>query len=189
MTVRVPPVWTEEPALIKSISISVSALKAGTDLTAKTVSPRSSLLLILGSSSSRRHVHTSLNVFSFRRSDIDDCSSAPCQNRGICRDLVNAFYCDCTNGWKGKTCHSSKSGTRACVRLDIQQNWVFWFWDKMWVFICWHDWAVFTLYIIICTTNDTLCPKTLKWNEETVGYFIRTGSNACWLFFCSIDLV
>lgn len=23
-------------------------------------------------------------------------------------DLVNDFYCECANGWKGKTCHSRK---------------------------------------------------------------------------------
>uniref|UniRef100_A0A8C9SXT2 Delta-like protein n=1 Tax=Scleropages formosus TaxID=113540 RepID=A0A8C9SXT2_SCLFO len=40
-------------------------------------------------------------------SDINDCSVNPCQNEGSCRDLVNDFYCECTNGWKGKTCHSS----------------------------------------------------------------------------------
>ncbi len=39
MTVRAPPVWMEEPVLIKSVSISVSVLKAGTDLPARTVSP------------------------------------------------------------------------------------------------------------------------------------------------------
>lgn len=47
-------------------------------------------------------------MFCLCRSDIDDCGSAPCQNRGVCRDLVNDFYCECNNGWKGKTCHSSK---------------------------------------------------------------------------------
>uniref|UniRef100_A0AAQ5ZD77 Delta-like protein n=1 Tax=Amphiprion ocellaris TaxID=80972 RepID=A0AAQ5ZD77_AMPOC len=40
--------------------------------------------------------------------NIDDCSSSPCQNRGVCRDLVSDYYCECSNGWKGKTCHSSK---------------------------------------------------------------------------------
>lgn len=40
--------------------------------------------------------------------DIDDCSTNPCHDRGVCRDLVNDFYCECKNGWKGKTCHSRK---------------------------------------------------------------------------------
>ncbi|CAG5946586.1 unnamed protein product [Menidia menidia] len=48
--------------------------------------------------------------------DIDDCSSAPCQNRGICRDLISDFYCECNNGWKGKTCSSrdSQCDERTC---------------------------------------------------------------------------
>lgn len=41
--------------------------------------------------------------------DIDDCSTNPCHNGGTCRDLVSDFFCDCKNGWKGKTCHSRKS--------------------------------------------------------------------------------
>ena len=50
--------------------------------------------------------------------DINDCSQNPCHNGGSCRDLVSDFYCDCKNGWKGKTCHSRKwgpAGTLACV--------------------------------------------------------------------------
>lgn len=38
--------------------------------------------------------------------DINDCSKNPCHNGGTCRDLVNDFFCECKNGWKGKTCHS-----------------------------------------------------------------------------------
>lgn len=40
--------------------------------------------------------------------DINDCSKNPCHNGGTCRDLVNDFFCECKNGWKGKTCHSRK---------------------------------------------------------------------------------
>lgn len=43
--------------------------------------------------------------------DIDDCSTNPCHNGGTCRDLVTDFFCECKNGWKGKTCHSRKSTT------------------------------------------------------------------------------
>lgn len=91
------------------------------DLPAKTVSPalpHSSSSAVEAAALCSRHVGTSFNVSSCRRSDIDDCRAAPCQNRGVCRDLVNDFYCDCSNGWKGKTCHSSKSG--ACTQNDEQ---------------------------------------------------------------------
>uniref|UniRef100_A0A8C9YE75 Delta-like protein n=1 Tax=Sander lucioperca TaxID=283035 RepID=A0A8C9YE75_SANLU len=40
---------------------------------------------------------------------IDDCSTNPCHNGGTCRDLVTDFFCECKNGWKGKTCHSRES--------------------------------------------------------------------------------
>lgn len=52
-------------------------------------------------------VHVQLEVSSLVL-DINDCSQNPCHNGGSCRDLVNDFYCDCKNGWKGKTCHSRK---------------------------------------------------------------------------------
>uniref|UniRef100_G3NXB9 Delta-like protein n=1 Tax=Gasterosteus aculeatus aculeatus TaxID=481459 RepID=G3NXB9_GASAC len=33
----------------------------------------------------------------------------PCKNGGRCVDLVNDFYCQCADSWKGKTCHSRES--------------------------------------------------------------------------------
>lgn len=51
--------------------------------------------------------------------DIDDCSSAPCRNRGVCRDLVNDFYCECGDGWKGKTCRSSETACTCRVNARV----------------------------------------------------------------------
>lgn len=42
----------------------------------------------------------------FLHLDVNECSRSPCKNGGHCVDLVNDFYCECANGWKGKTCHS-----------------------------------------------------------------------------------
>lgn len=41
-----------------------------------------------------------------RPSDVNECKRNPCKNGGRCVDLVNDFYCECANNWKGKTCHS-----------------------------------------------------------------------------------
>lgn len=41
--------------------------------------------------------------------DVNECSRNPCKNGGHCQDLVNDFYCECADGWKGKTCHSRES--------------------------------------------------------------------------------
>lgn len=40
---------------------------------------------------------------------IDDCASEPCQNEGVCIDLVNSYMCTCQEGWEGKDCDLSKS--------------------------------------------------------------------------------
>ena len=41
--------------------------------------------------------------------EIDECASSPCQNSGTCNDLVNAFTCDCADGYEGTHCQNSKS--------------------------------------------------------------------------------
>lgn len=41
--------------------------------------------------------------------DVNECNRNPCQNGGRCVDLLNDFYCNCVDNWKGKTCHSRKS--------------------------------------------------------------------------------
>lgn len=40
--------------------------------------------------------------------DINDCLSGPCQNNGICTDLVNDYRCDCVAGFDGTNCEDSK---------------------------------------------------------------------------------
>ena len=39
--------------------------------------------------------------------DVDECASSPCQNGGVCRDLVNGFTCDCADGYEGEICQTS----------------------------------------------------------------------------------
>ena len=37
-------------------------------------------------------------------SDINECESSPCQNRGTCVDEINKYYCTCTNEWHWPHC-------------------------------------------------------------------------------------
>ena len=46
--------------------------------------------------------------FPFSFKDIDDCVSNPCENGGICSDLVADYQCACVAGFAGKNCSESK---------------------------------------------------------------------------------
>ena len=50
-------------------------------------------------------------------SDIDDCSSSPCDNGGTCVDGVNSYLCKCLPGFNGTNCMQGKlSITRQVTR-------------------------------------------------------------------------
>ena len=40
--------------------------------------------------------------------DIDECSSNPCENGGTCIDAVNMYTCSCAAGFNGTNCETSK---------------------------------------------------------------------------------
>ena len=50
-----------------------------------------------------------VNFFNYRCDvDIDECENNPCQNGGICQDLVADFQCICTEEYIGRTCSELK---------------------------------------------------------------------------------
>ena len=40
--------------------------------------------------------------------DINECSSSPCENGGTCSDAVNEYSCSCVAGYAGDNCETSK---------------------------------------------------------------------------------
>ena len=56
--------------------------------------------------------------------DLEECASNPCQNGGSCRELVNAFECDCDNTgehhYTGDTCQSTLCTVSS---LDLFMSW------------------------------------------------------------------
>jgi len=57
--------------------------------------------------------------------NINDCSSSPCQNNATCTDGINSFKCKCPEGFKGKYCEiatvcdeCSPEGTLFCDKLN-----------------------------------------------------------------------
>ena len=47
-------------------------------------------------------------------SDIEECSSQPCQNEGTCNDQPNGYTCDCVDGYEGTHC---ETGITFCMSL------------------------------------------------------------------------
>ncbi|XP_048200335.1 sushi, nidogen and EGF-like domain-containing protein 1 isoform X4 [Perognathus longimembris pacificus] len=41
--------------------------------------------------------------------DVNECTSHPCQNGGICTHGINSFSCQCPEGFQGPTCESARS--------------------------------------------------------------------------------
>lgn len=37
--------------------------------------------------------------------DVDECSSNPCQNGATCIDAVNGYTCNCSSEWMGSMCN------------------------------------------------------------------------------------
>ena len=46
--------------------------------------------------------------FVFQLTDIDECSSNPCVNDGVCTDAVNMYAWSCAAGYNGDNCETSQ---------------------------------------------------------------------------------
>ena len=57
---------------------------------------------------------------------VNECESSPCVN-GVCQDLVNHYYCQCSTGWTGRNCDQSKYSTgwtgRNCDQSKYSTGW------------------------------------------------------------------
>ena len=52
--------------------------------------------------------------------DVDECSSSPCQNGAACVDGVNLYTCTCLPGYEGAQCETSKRQSLALSLHFIQ---------------------------------------------------------------------
>ena len=64
-----------------------------------------------------------LNFKTCSISDIDECGSNPCENGGTCTDQVNAYTCECVDGYTGTDCDTGTFRELIIVsRMIINQS-------------------------------------------------------------------
>ncbi|VDK22366.1 unnamed protein product [Taenia asiatica] len=56
--------------------------------------------------------------------EINDCKGSPCQNGGVCEDLVDDFRCNCPPGWKGTFCEQPMlpCDSSPCLNSGVCEN-------------------------------------------------------------------
>lgn len=54
-------------------------------------------------------------------SDVDECSSNPCQNGGTCEDGINQYSCVCAAGYQGVNCQTGQRCTRFVYKNSNSQ--------------------------------------------------------------------
>ena len=50
--------------------------------------------------------------------DVNECSSNPCQNGATCSDSVDFYNCTCLPGYEGVNCETGKNELYSEVDLD-----------------------------------------------------------------------
>lgn len=65
----------------------------------------------------RFNVYISYTLYSLYISDIDECTSMPCQNGGICTNGVDGYMCACAAGYEGDNCELGKSMGRLVLKM------------------------------------------------------------------------
>ena len=53
-------------------------------------------------------VKGALNKRYYLLSDINECESNPCENGGVCEDVVDGYLCTCASGYTDTECQIGK---------------------------------------------------------------------------------
>eukprot|EP00058_Branchiostoma_floridae_P005498 XP_002590986.1 hypothetical protein BRAFLDRAFT_69463 [Branchiostoma floridae] len=97
------------------------------------------------------------------KSDIDECSSNPCQNDGLCNNGVNSYFCHCTVGYGRDNCQTDLD---LCAQIVCPFNWQCQ--DEGNHFICLAG-TTRLLEPYVC--NSASCPDGLYCKEEGPASF------------------
>lgn len=57
--------------------------------------------------------------------DIDECSSAPCMNGAVCKDMVADYFCDCPLIFGGKNCDKGKT-CKYTILYILRAVYIYW---------------------------------------------------------------
>ena len=55
--------------------------------------------------------------------DINECSSQPCQNGGVCSDATDSYECYCDGGYSGDTCGVGEALTVSVLQFYSRDAW------------------------------------------------------------------
>ena len=54
-------------------------------------------------------------------SDVDECSSDPCQHLGTCADEINQFTCSCPTRYEGITCETGNNYNSFTFKIYVNE--------------------------------------------------------------------
>ena len=61
--------------------------------------------------------------------DINECATSPCQNGGSCIDQINAYTCNCVDGYDGLNC---ENGNKQTTLISFRHHSIYkGFWDNV----------------------------------------------------------
>ena len=107
--------------------------------------------------------------------EIDECSPNPCQNGGVCTDMVNGYSCTCAAGYTGNDCETGEQRFCIVAQCVIVQFVQFWKVNIGFISRYWHlDYALINTYLQISTnavpTRAKMAVSVLTWSTGTAAH-------------------
>ena len=95
-----------------------------------------SLVAFFGSSRQFHVITTRFYRTTYFVTDVDECSSNPCENGGTCIDGINEYSCQCVAGYTGTNCETGSSCRFSLfIKSFICSVFVHWLWSLSLIYV------------------------------------------------------